>query len=190
MIVAFDTSTRRTGWVRGLPGGPVHIGSFGMREAVVGNIGRLLHEWAQEAWPLIEGCTHVYFEAPIFPRHGNVSSLRPLWALTAHLEFLALHARADCAEVDNQKHKQLIYGHGGAKPLNAVEYAAAWGLGARNADEADACGVFLYALQSEFPEHFKGWLDIRRQAQPITRQAPPKKTPRAKIRERRAGGLF
>lgn len=166
----------------------MHIGSFGMREAVQGNIGRLLHEWALEAWPLIEGCSHVYFEAPIIPHHGNVTSLRPLWALTSHVEFLALHARADCAEIDNRQHKQLIYGHGGAKPLNAVEYAEAWGFGARNNDEADACGVFLYALKSEFPDDFKGWLDIRAQAPPITRQAPPKRAPARK--GRRGGGLL
>jgi hypothetical protein len=167
----------------------VRFGSFGMREAVQGNIGRLLIEWAQEAWPLIEGCSNVYFEAPILPYHGNVTSLRPLWALTAHVEFLAVHAGADCAEVEPQKHKQLIYGHGGAKPLNAIEYAAAWGIPARNPDEADACGVFLYALQQEFPADFKGWLDIRRDAPPITRQAPPKKARRAQPR-RPKGGLL
>lgn len=185
MIVAFDTSTRRTGWVRGEPGGPVEIGSFGLREAVQGNIGRMLTEWAGEAWPLIEGCSNVYFEAPIIPYHGNVASLRPLWALTSHLEFLAHHAGADCAEIDNQTHKQVIYGHGGAKPLNAVEYAAAWGLPARNNDEADACGVFLCALKIEFPEAFTGWLGLRSKAPPVTRQAPPRKPPRAKQGGRR-----
>jgi crossover junction endodeoxyribonuclease RuvC len=178
VIVAFDTSTRRTGWVRGEPGGPVHVGSFGLREAVQGNIGRMLTEWAEHAWPLIEGCTHVYFEAPIIPYHGNVKSLRPLWAITAHVEFLAHHAKADCAEIANNEQKQLIYGHGGAKPENATEYAAAWGLPAENSDEADACGVFLFAIKSEFPEAFDGWLDIRRQAPPITRISPPKKARR------------
>ena len=178
MIIAFDTSTRRTGWIRGLPSGPVEFGSFGMREAVQGNIGRLLTEWTAEAWPLIQRCTNVYFEAPIIPRHGNASSLRPLWALTSHLEFLAHHAGADCAEVDNQSHKKLLYGHGGAKPLNAVEYATAWGLPVRNNDEADACGVFLYALRSEFPDAFQGWLTIRGQSGLVTRQAPPKQPPK------------
>jgi hypothetical protein len=180
MIVAFDTSTRRTGWIRGEPGGPVHFGSFGMTEAVQGNLGRLLTEFGEAAWPLIEGCSHVYFEAPIIPFHGNVKSLRPLWALTAHVEFLAHHAGADCAEIANNEHKQLLYGHGGAKPENAEEYAAAWGLPARNNDEADACGLFLYALKHEFPDDFQGWLAIRAQAPPITRISPPSKPRRKK----------
>lgn len=174
MIIAFDTSPRRTGWVRGLPDGPVEVGSFGV-EGATRKLGLLQHLFALQAWPLIEGCSHVYFEAPIVPRHGNVSSIRPLWALTAHVEFLAHHAGASCAEVDNQSHKQVIYGHGGAKPENAEEYAHAWGLPARNNDEADACGVFLYALKTEFPAAFKGWLSIRGENGLVTRIAPPKK---------------
>lgn len=193
MIVAFDTSTRRTGWVRGEPGGAVRIGSFGVREAARDNLGRLVAEWAEVAWPLIEGCSHVYFEAPIQPHgHTNFSAQRKLYALTAHVEFLAYHAQADCVEVDQSTHKKLIYDHGGGKPINAVEYANAWGMPARNEDEADACGVYLHALKTEFPAAFSKWLTIRRQSPIVVRIAKPIKRQRAapgKTRQRKSARI-
>lgn len=186
MIVAFDTSLRRTGWVRGFPGGPVEIGSFRIANASKMHIGRLQYEFAEMAWPLIDGCSHVYFEAPIMPRfHTNFGTQRRLYALTAHVEFLAFHARARAVEVENAKHKKLIYDHGGATPINAVNYAKAWGLPARNEDEADACGVFLYGLKCDFRDEFNQWFTIRRDHPPISRIAHPNKRKRTAPAKRR-----
>jgi hypothetical protein len=183
VILALDTSTKRTGYVLGPPGGPVRIGSFGVAEVNRGHLGRMLNDWAEQAWPLFEGVTHVYFEKPIHPAQtANLTTLRQLYALAAHVEFLAYHASADVCEVENRNHKQLIYGHGGSKPLNAVDYARAWGLNARNDDEADAAGVFLFALHTEFRPTFNRWLTIRRQAGVITRVEKPKKPRRNKTR--------
>ncbi len=189
MILAFDTSVRRTGWVKAkTPTGPVRFGSFGVPEHARANLGLMLKTWEGIAWPLFEGVMHVYFEAPILP-HGpsgrNVTALRQLWALAAHVEYLAHHAGADCAEVDNGAHKRIIYSHGGAKPENAVEYAAAWGLPVRNPDEADAFGVMLAGLRSEFPEAFNRWLTIRRDAPPIARVSPPPRRPQKGKPERK-----
>jgi hypothetical protein len=185
LIIAFDTSVKRTGYVREVPGGRVRFGSFGMREGVGANLGRLQSEWAERAWPLIEGCTAVYYEAPIISAHMNATVLRQLWAITSHLEFLAFHAGAQCVPIVNGAHKKLIYDHGGSKPENATEYAAAWGLRARNPDEADAFGVYLYALREDFPARFKPWLTIRKQAAPVGRIAKPKKPGKGKAGEKR-----
>lgn len=176
MIVAFDTSTRRTGWCRGEPGGPVRFGSFAVPEHARHNLGMLLNEWAIRAHPLIVGCERVYFEAPIHPQQTTqLTTLRQLYSIAAHVEFLAFHAGADAVEVDSGSMKRLLYGKAGAKPDNAEEHAAAWGVPVRNNDEADAFGVYLYALEKEFPHAFKRWLTIRKQSAPVAFVARPKK---------------
>lgn len=176
MIIAFDTSSKRTGWVRGEPGGPVRFGSFGLREGSGRNLGRMLAEWADFAWPLIEGCEKVYFEAPILPyTNANLNTLRMLYSIAAHVEFLAHHLGIPAVEIDNGKHKQLIYGKGGAKPANPEQFAAAWGVSARNDDEADALGIFLYAVRLEYPKAFNRWVTIRGQSPLVARIERPKK---------------
>lgn len=187
MIVAFDTGLKRTGWVRGEPGGPVRIGSFGVEYE--GSLGRMLDAWAREAYPLITGCSHVYFEAPIHPAQAaRLDTLRKLYAIAAHVEFLAFHATSDVAEVNVGDVKRVLYGKGGPKPVNACEYAEAWGFPARNDDEADACGVFLAGIEAEFPRAFSGWLTIRRQAPAFARVDKPRKLKRDQTRKEQPRG--
>lgn len=161
IVLALDASPRRTGWVRGEPGGPIRLGSISLPEPVRRRIGYTVCEWELRIARLIEGVAAVYFEAPIFPMHGNAKATRPLWALASHIEYLCHRAGIDCCEVAANSHKRLIYGSGGAKPANAEALAQAWGFPARNPDEADAAGVFLFAVAREYPQAFAGWQRIR-----------------------------
>jgi len=139
-------------------------------------MGRLLTAWAYRARPLFAGVDKVFFEAPILPYGGtNITTLRQLYSIAAHVELLAHEAGCDCVEVDNGKHKQLLYKKGGVKPVNAAAFAASWGLPARNSDEADACGVFLYGIQQEHPDVFTRWLRVNAKSPTVTRIEPPKK---------------
>jgi len=180
LILAFDTSVARTGYVLGKPGGPVRVGSFGVREGARERMGSLQHEWLQTALPLIKQADRVYFEAPINPQHMNFETQRKIWAVVSILEYGLHRLNVPGYAIANGSHKKLIYDHGGPKPENTVEYAQAWGLNATNNDQADACGIFLYALSRDYADAFRGWLSIRRKAPLVVRIAKPKKPGKGK----------
>lgn len=193
VILAFDSSVQNTGYAIGKPSGPVTVGSFETyvpkNNSGTTNYGRVIDVWAEKAWPLIEAADRVYFESPILPfQTKNIDTLRKLYGIAAELQQLALHKRIPSIEVHNQTVKKLIYAHGGSKPENAVEFARAWGFNAKNHDEADACGVFLFALQNKFTNDFNERLTIRRNAPHIERITKGKKpkgsTPRSNKRKR------
>ena len=102
-------------------------------------------------------------------------TLRKLYGIAAHIQFLAFQKGVHAHEVNNHTHKRIIYGSGGAKPENAVQIARAWGFPAKNDDEADACGVFLYALSQRFPSDFNKKLTLRGNSKHVVQIIRPNK---------------
>lgn len=163
-ILCLDTSSTRTGYVLGEPGGPAKVGSFSIEREIWKNndginLGKLILEWGKKAWPLFQEADWVYFEKPaLLPRDHlgdkTLYKLRALYSVATHVQFLAHHAGIGCNEVRATDHQTIIYGKGHGKPKNSEDLAAAWGFDSSNNDESDACGLYLWALSNHFKPEF------------------------------------
>lgn len=181
--IAIDPSVANTGYCRGpVDGsGPLVIDSFGIDKAFSGDVGEQLFDFDKKMAPRLTGVDLIFFEKPIRPfgKMANLNILRPLYSISGHIEFMARQRGIKCFEVDNGKHKKLIYGKGGTKPQNTVELAGAWGFECKNADEADACGIWLYSIQKVYEEFFPQYLKTK-EASPIVPFIPKPKKKKSK----------
>jgi len=164
VAIALDTSSRRTGYVRGRTdgSGPLTISHFGLNREDKNDIGAGMVEFREALRPRLSGVDIIFMEKPALPFGKlNYNTLRILYGIAGMVEVMAIDMGIPCFDVDNGKHKKLIYGKGGAKPANAEELAAAWGFECQNDDEADAAGVFLHSVKTMYPADFQHWLDIK-----------------------------
>ncbi|MBI1234740.1 MAG: hypothetical protein GC208_09590 [Alphaproteobacteria bacterium] len=163
VILALDQSSTRTGYVRGRPEGPVVLGSYS-NGTCNEQYGKALLRY--EAWleSMLDGVDLLAFEQPVRPFQSlNLHTARLLYGIAGVIEMVSERRRVDCFEVDTGEMKKLIFGKGGKKPDESVakRHARRWGFDATNGDEADAAGVFLFAIQHQYPDAFDRWLDRR-----------------------------
>lgn len=185
VAIALDTSSRRTGYVRGPVDGsaPLKISNFGLIREDKHDIGAGMIEFREALRPRLTGVDIIFMEKPALPFGSlNYDTLRILYGIAGMVEVMAIDMGIPCFDVDNGKHKKLIYGKGGTKPKNPEELAASWGFDVDNDDEADAAGVFLYSVQQFYPQEFTHWQRIK-QSNPLVPFIPKpkkKKKPRKK----------
>jgi Holliday junction resolvasome RuvABC endonuclease subunit len=167
MILAIDPSESRTGWCKGLPGGPVLTGSLslGANGRELGKTLAALDDWLDR---VLDGVTLITYEQPIQFGFQSFASRRKLYSLGALIELRGLRAGINVREVNNQTCKKLCYGSARMKSAEvkerAIGLARLWGFEPGNHDEADACAVFLVAVQKWHPEAFEAWEARRRAA--------------------------
>ena len=177
VAIALDTSSRRTGYVRGRVDGsaPLHIDSFSLVRKDKNDIGAGMIEFREALRPRLTGVDIIFMEKPVLPFSKlNYDTLRILYGIAGMVEVLAIDMGIPCFDVDNGKHKKLIYTKGGAKPKNTEQLAASWGFNTSNDDESDAAGVFLYSVQQFYPQEFLHWQRIK-QNSPLVEFVPNKK---------------
>lgn len=170
VAIALDTSSRRTGYVRGRVDGsaPLRIDSFGLVRDDKNDIGAGMVEFREALRPRLTGVDIIFMEKPALPFGKlNYNTLRILYGIAGMVEVMAIDMGIPCFDVDNGKHKKLIYGRGGAKPSNTEDLAGSWGFDVQNDDEADAAGVFLYSVQQFYPEAFDHWRKIKESNPPV-----------------------
>lgn len=185
VAIALDTSSRRTGYIRGkIDGsGPLKIDSFGVVREDKNDIGAGMVEFREALIPRLTGVDIIFMEKPALPFGKlNYNTLRILYGIAGMVEVIAKDMDIPCFDVDNGKHKKLIYGKGGPKPSNPEELAGAWGFNPTNDDEADACGVFLYSIQQFYPKEFRYWQNIKMNSRPVF-FIPQKKKTKAKSKK-------
>lgn len=183
IVAAFDTSASQTGYVKGATdrSAPLLVSSFSLDKRYSKDIGQQCRQFRDIVEPIVDGVDLVFMEQPLVPRGGvNFNTLQTLYGISAILQMVCVEKGITCIDIKQAKHKKVIYDHGGPKPLNAVEYAQAWGIDAKNADEADAAGVFLGCVSELMPEDFRVWQAIRAESPPIQRITKPKKAPKKK----------
>ena len=164
VAIALDTSSRRTGYVRGKTdgSGPLKIDSFGLIREDKNDIGAGMIEFREALRPRLTGVDIIFMEKPALPFGKlNYDTLRILYGIAGMVEVMAIDMKIPCFDVDNGKHKKLIYGKGGAKPENTEALAASWGFETSNDDESDAAGVWLYGVQQFYPQEFLHWQKIK-----------------------------
>ena len=160
--------------------GLLHVDSFGLIREDKNDVGAGMIEFREALRPRLTGVDIIFMEKPVLPYAKlNYDTLRILDGIAGMVEVMAIDMKIPCFDVDNGKHKKLIYGKGGAKPENTVDLAKSWGFDASNDDEADAAGVFLYAVQQFYPQEFLHWQRIK-QNNPLVPFIPKKKKPKAK----------
>lgn len=143
-----------------------------------------MHDFREQLKPRMAGVDIVFIERPVLPFSKlNYNTLRILYGIAGMVEVMAVDRGIPCFDVDNGKHKKLIYGKGGAKPENTTELAGAWGFDCSNDDEADACGVFLYCVQKLYEDDFKHWQSLKMQSPIIPRIEKLKKKKRGKPKQ-------
>jgi len=121
VAIALDTSSRRTGYVRGKTdgSGPLKIDSFGLIREDKNDIGAGMIEFREALRPRLTGVDIIFMEKPALPFGKlNYDTLRILYGIAGMVEVMAIDMKIPCFDVDNGKHKKLIYGKGGAKPEN------------------------------------------------------------------------
>lgn len=178
VAIALDTSSTRTGYVRGPTdgSGPLTISHFGLTREDKNDIGAGMVEFREALKPRLSGVDIIFMEKPALPFGKlNYNTLRILYGIAGMVEVMALDLGIPCFDVDNGKHKKLIYGRGGAKPLNAEALAGCWGFKCENDDEADAAGVFLHGVKTMFPPDFNHWLNLKSQSPKVEFMAKLKK---------------
>ncbi len=166
MILAIDPSESRTGWCKGLPGGPVLTGSLalGPHGRELGKTLAALDDWLDR---ILDDVTLIAYEQPIQFGFQSFASRRKLYSLGALIELRGLRAGISVREINNQTCKKLCYGSAKMKSAEVKErgagLASLWGVAPANHDEADAFAVYLVAVQKWHPEKFKAW-EARRRA--------------------------
>jgi hypothetical protein len=162
-------------------GGPSALPTLGHNKlpSTGEDVGHFLH--AFEGWVLRRldeiAPTLIVFEAPVLPRpkfnpvtkkvEGGVSLIttRKLQGIAGTLEKVAYAEGLDCREVQPAEAKQALTGKGNAKKHQMVAGARAFGLnphtyqheGADASDEADAFGVWLFAVRIRYPAELDRW---------------------------------
>lgn len=103
----------------------------------------------------------VVYESPIKTPYDKLWSIRRIYALGAHTEFVCLQRGIGCAEIDLRTIKKELAGFSAAKKADMVFVARKLGLrlpeGKGAEDAADALGAWLVALRVRAPEYSRRW---------------------------------
>lgn len=154
-VAAFDLATQTGYAVWEAEADSIMVGSFRMPKTGP-DYGRFLRDFHDRALrvitPLVmeygpEAVTVVY-EMPVLPRNTHMTTLRKLYSLGAHLEYVC-HGKVRCWEANvSDVRAHFIGKYKRADDLKALTVAAceARGWTPANSDEADALATLDYAL--------------------------------------------
>jgi len=152
MILALDLA-KQTGWCcgdgRGLP-------RSGARKFTEFDRGLAAGFVAFRGW-LVSVLSNfepgiVVFEAPILPSATRPETVRRLHGMAALVEMIAHEESRRCIEANNQSAKKFFAGSGRAGKADMVRSACARGFRVESHDEADACAIWLQAIDRRDPE--------------------------------------
>ncbi|AGH31339.1 hypothetical protein TVVG_00045 [Tetraselmis viridis virus SI1] len=113
--------------------------------------------------------TVVGFEAPLVPQpkynpvtrkvtqSTSMQTMRKLYALPSILEMHCHRRGIECSEVNLKSVKARLAGKGNADKADMVAMARRCGMRPKTHDEADAFGIWLYALRYYAPQHQQAW---------------------------------
>jgi hypothetical protein len=97
---------------------------------------------------------YVVFEQPILHKMTQIATLRKLYGLCSHTEYVCTEYQVKCREVNVQAIKRFMgvkrYGAEGKQDM--VDAVARYGYKCEDHDAADACGLRLYTVSVERPE--------------------------------------
>lgn len=97
---------------------------------------------------------YVVFESPILHGLTNIATLRKLYGLASHTEFVCAKMQIKCREANQSKVKAFmgVRGKGDAVKRAMVASVATYGYQVDNHDIADAIGVRLFTIGQERPD--------------------------------------
>jgi hypothetical protein len=153
-LLTLDLATR-VGWTFGLVSDPRFKFGNHLLPSTGEDIGAFIKafdDWLQQ---YAERVDYIVFEQPILPRETRIETLRKLYGLTAHVEFWAKAYEVKCREAPIGKIKMFMANSGNASKDMMVAAAKRHGYDVANDDEADAVGVRLYTISSEYPDLMK-----------------------------------
>jgi Holliday junction resolvasome RuvABC endonuclease subunit len=97
------------------------------------------------------------FESPILPAKTSIDTLRKLYGIAAHVEYVCEGYQIGCEEMNLMTIKKFMTGHGFAKKHDMVNAARLMGYDVKTDDEADAIGCRLAYIAMKFPKLMRGF---------------------------------
>lgn len=174
VIMTFDLATT-TGWCCGDGGSQPDLGHVKMPSTATKDgyqvLGPYMDFWEKWLTQHLERHqpTIVGFEAPIIPQpkfnpvtrkvtaSTTIQTVRKLNGLPNILEMVCHRLEVDCTEVNLKTVKARLGGKGNANKFDMTAMARRCGMKPATHDEADAFGIWLYALRFYAPEHQQAW---------------------------------
>lgn len=164
MLIGFDLATRKSGWCAGTGEAVPDVGAI-LLPQVDADLGMMLDLFDQRVAVLIDRFkpTHFIYEAPILLRSDKLLTVRKLYALGAHLEFMARRAGILCCEESLKALKIELAGRRNADKADMV--AAALKVGVKlpdtladgREDAADAFAAWLIGVRCYARPHSAAW---------------------------------
>lgn len=151
-LLSLDLSSN-TGFAVGPPDGDPRFGSVRFPTGDLGLTLLKFSEWL-EALIAVEHPAAVAFEAPILTSgKTGLQTARMLYSLAGVTELICKRAAVRCYEVNLMTARRFFAGSGAAKKDDVIAAARRHGWMVRTDDEADACGVWAYAVHTLAPKH-------------------------------------
>jgi hypothetical protein len=144
----------RVGWSCGPI--PTRLFDFGSHQLpkTGTDIGAFIFEY--DAWlqTMLDDVYYIVFEQPIMPAITQIATLRKLYGLASHTEFVATTRGIKCREAPVQKVKSFmgVKRTGDQGKRDMVDAVARYGYEAEDHDAADAIGIRLFTISVERPE--------------------------------------
>ena len=164
MLLALDLATN-TGFCRGVPGGPVTVGTITL-PSTGNDVGTFLNAYANWLRPVLQdGITTVVFESPSLRSGGTqLATLRKLYSLAGVTEMACQTLNIPVFEERLQTVKKTLAGNGRAEKADMIEAAKLRGVPVTDDNQADAFGIWLCAVHN-------GWRDSMALYDPLNRHA-------------------
>lgn len=96
--------------------------------------------------------SRIVFESPILPAATQMVTLRKLYGLASHLEFVCRELGIECCEVNVMSVKLYWAGSGRASKDDMMAASRSRGFEVTHHDEGDALGVRFYMIHVEYPQ--------------------------------------
>lgn len=152
-LVSLDLSSS-TGWAAGRPDGCPRFGT--QRFPTGSDLGRTLDEfdlWLT-AFLQVEAPAALAFEAPILTSgKTSLATARMLYSLAGLTELLCRRAQVRCFEVNLMTARKFFVGSGHAKKEDVIAAARRHGWSVKDDNQADALGVWAFAVHTLSPKH-------------------------------------
>jgi Holliday junction resolvasome RuvABC endonuclease subunit len=156
-ILALDLATK-TGWCFAEAGKPVSVGTLQLPRTG-NNIGVFLSTFSAWLRPaLLERQPDlVVFESPILRGATQIATLRKLYGLAGVTEMIADEYGARVFECSITQAKKALSGNGRAEKPDMIEAAKGRGVEVTDDNQADAFGVFLFAVAQASPSNLSAY---------------------------------